>query len=114
MAGIVNQVAAAGQPVPGFAQRSVGSDKLGLIDGGLQGASFDAKKGTAYRFPTGGTVTLPAPTGSGQYIALTPYGTGTTDLSGVISAGGTIFSTFQISGDQTLIICDADTTRGWC
>lgn len=114
MPSTVLQALARGQPAPGFGSAEVGSDKLGLAEGGLQGASFTAKKGFAYRFPTGGTVTLEAPTGSGQYIALTCYGTGISTLSGIISAAGQILSSFVLVGDQTLIICDADATRGYC
>ena len=58
-------------------------------------------------------MTLPTPTGSGAFIVLSAFGTGITTLSGVVSAGGNIYSSFVLSGDQTLIICDANTTRGW-
>lgn len=85
----------------------------GLSDGGLQSASFAAAVGTAYAIPTGGTVTLPAATGSRRKIELAIYGTGTTTLSGTISAGGVILSSLVVDGDQTLTITDADSTRGW-
>lgn len=86
---------------------AVGS--LGLTDGGLETASFAAAVNTKYRFPAGGTVTLPAATGNGDIIALSPYGLGVTTLSGTIN--GT--TSFVLQGDQTLIITDSDATRGW-
>lgn len=113
MPGVVTQALAAGQPAPGFGQRDTSPGNLGLTNFGLQSASFAASGNGSYLVPTGGTVTLPPPTGSGAFIALSVFGTGITTLSGIISGGGTIFSSFQVSGDQTLIICDADATRGW-
>lgn len=113
MTGIASQALAAGQPAPGFPQRDVSPGNLGVENGRLKPATFTAARNFSYIFPTGGTVTLPSPTGSGAFIVLSAFGTGISTLSGIISAGGTIFSTFQVSGDQTLIICDADPTRGW-
>lgn len=113
MPGVVSQGLPAGLPAPGLVQRDVSAGDLGLTNFGLQGSSFAAALNGSYIFPTGGTVTLPSPTGSGAFISLSVYGTGITTLSGVVSAGGTIFSSFPVSGDQTLIICDSNSTRGW-
>lgn len=87
--------------------------ELGLTDAGLQSASFAASVGNAYTAPTGGTVTLAAPTGSRRKIAISLYGTGVTVLSGIISAGGAILSSLTVTGDQTLVLTDADVTRGY-
>lgn len=81
----------------------------GFTDGGLQSASFAAAAGSAYNFPVGGTVTLPAATGSKSKIMLSPYGNGITTLSGTVNG----LSTFPIDGNQTLIITDADPINGW-
>ena len=113
MTGAVSQALAVGQPAPGFAQREVAPGNLGLTNYGLQSASFTAKANGSYLVPTGGTVTLPAPKGSGAFIVVSAFGTGITTLSGVISSNGVIFSSFVVTPDQTLIICDADATRGW-
>jgi hypothetical protein len=86
---------------------------LGLTDQGTQSASFAASAGNSYNVPTGGTITLPAPTGSRGKMAFSIYGTGISTLSGTVSAGGSIFSSFPVSGDQTLILTDSDVTRGW-
>ena len=90
---------------------SVGS--LGLTDGGLVTASFSPAVGSKYRVPTGGTITLPAATGSNGVISLAIFGAGTSTLSGVVSAGGSILASLTVAGDQTIIITDADSTRGW-
>lgn len=87
---------------------------LGLTDGGLVASTFAPVGGSKYRVPTGGTVTLPTATGSGSAIGLTFFGAGVSFLSGVISSGGAILSSVAVDGDQTLIITDADSTRGWC
>lgn len=113
MPGQVSQALAQGQPAPGFAQSQV-SGNLGLVNYGLQAATFTALKNGSYLVPTGGTVTLPTPTGSGAFIALTIFGTGVTTLSGIVSSAGATLSSFIVQGDQTLIIGDADPTRGWC
>ena len=80
-----------------------------LEDGGAQASSFTAIAGRAYTFPVGGTVTLPSPTGSRRKIALEVYGAGASQLSGTVNG----VSGFQIDGDQTLVLTDADVTRGW-
>lgn len=113
MAALSSQSLPPGLPAPGFPSRVVGAGNLGLTNYGLQAASFEAKKNGSFLVPTGGTVTLPMPTGSGAFIALSVFGTGVTTLSGVISSGGAILSSFIVTPDQTLIICDADSTRGW-
>lgn len=113
MVGSVTQALAAGQPAPGFAQRENPPGNLGLTNFGLQPATFTAKKNGSYLVPTGGTVTLPTPTGSGAFIVLSVFGTGITTLSGIISSSGAILASFVVTPDQTLTICDANTTRGW-
>lgn len=112
MPGLVSQALAVGQPAPGFPQTQV-SGNLGLTNYGLAAASFSPLKNGSYLVPTGGTVTLPTPTGSGAFIALAVFGTGVSTLSGIVSSGGSILASFTVVGDQTLIICDADPTRGW-
>lgn len=91
---------------------AIAAGSLGLTDGGLVAASFSAAANTRYRVPVGGTVTLPTATGSGNIIALSIYGSGTTLLSGTVN-GVTGTSAYAVLGDQTLIITDADATRGW-
>lgn len=86
---------------------------LALIDGGLAAASFSPNVGTAYRVPSGGTITLPTPTGSGRKIVLAIGGAGFSTLSGIVSSGGAIRSSLLIPGDQTLTLTDYDGTRGW-
>lgn len=86
---------------------SVGA--LGLTDGGAQNASFSAAVNTAYACSVGGTITLPAATGSRSKIAVAIIGAGVTTLSGTVN--GT--SSFVVDGDQTILITDAETTRGW-
>ena len=109
---IVSQALAQGQPAPGFAQIPL-SGLLGLTNVGLIAATATLRPNTTVMVPTGGTLTLPAPKGSGAYIVVSTFGTGVTTLSGIISAGGSILSSFVMVGDQTLVICDADATRGW-
>lgn len=113
MSAVSNQISALGLPAPGFPQRSTSLGVLGLVNYGLQDASFAAKKNGTFLVPTGGTISLPEPTGSGAFIALSMFGTGFSTLSGTVSAGGAILSTLPVDGDQTLIICDADAVRGW-
>jgi len=114
MVGVVSQSLPLGQPVAGFAQRDASPGNLGLVNYGLQSASFTAKKNGTYVVPTGGTITLPTPTGSLAYLAITPFGATTSTLSGTLSVGSSILSSLIIPGGQTLILCDADATRGWC
>lgn len=80
---------------------------LPLVDGGLQSASFTAVAGKSYMAPTGGTIVLPAPTGSKQMIKIALYGVGVTTLS------GTTNSTTALPGDNTYYLTDSDVTRGW-
>ncbi len=90
---------------------TVGS--LGLTNGGLVAASFAPAVNTKYRVPTGGTITLPTPTGAGDFIVLSIGGAGSSTLSGVLSSEGAILASLIVSGDQTLILTDYDATRGW-
>lgn len=113
MPGAVSQGLALGQPAPGFGQRDISPGNLGLTNYGLQSASFTALANGSYLVPTGGTVILPTPTGSGAFLAFSVFGTGVTTLSGTISSDGTILSSFTVTPDQTLILCDASSTRGW-
>lgn len=113
MAGAVSQILAAGQPAPGFPQREVSPGNLGVTNYGLQAATFTAKINGSFVFPTGGTVTLPTPTGSGVFIVLSNFGTGFSTLSGTISSNGATLSSYTMTPDQTLILCDASSTRGW-
>lgn len=82
---------------------------LGLTDGGLQNASFSAAVNTSYACSVGGTITLPAATGSRNKIAVAIIGAGVTTLSGTVNGA----SSFVVDGDQTVLITDAETTRGW-
>ena len=90
---------------------AVGS--LGLTDGGLVASSFAPAAGSKYRVPSGGTITLPTPTGANSNISLAIYGSGVSTLSGTLSSGGAILSSLAVDGDQTLILTDSDSTRGW-
>lgn len=81
----------------------------GLADGGLQADTFTAEAGKAYVCPSGGTITLPTPTGSRRKIEFALFGTATSILSGTIN--GT--TSFVALGDQTFTITDSDVTRGW-
>lgn len=83
--------------------------QLGLNDGGLQSSSFSAVAGYFYTVPVGGTITLPSATASRGKIGLAIIGQGFTTLSGTVNG----LSTFPVTGDQTIIICDADNTQGW-
>jgi len=113
MVAVVSQSLPQALPAPGLSARSVSAGNLGLTNYGRQAASFVAKRNSSYLVPTGGTVTLPTPTGSGAFISLTVFGTGTTTLSGTISVNGSTLSSFVVTPDQTLIICDASATHGW-
>lgn len=108
----VSQALAFGQPAPGFPQIPSGGN-LGLTNAGLKIQSFTALKNASYILPTGITVTLPTPTGSGAFIALTVTGAGVATLSGTVSVGGTTLTSYPAEGGQTLIICDASATTGW-
>jgi hypothetical protein len=83
--------------------------KLSQVAGELKTASFVASLGGNYSFPVGGTVTLPAATGSQRSITLSPFGVGVTTLSGTVNG----LSTFLADGDQTFTIKDVDATRGF-
>lgn len=109
----VSQALASYQGAPGFPQSPSPAGNLGLTNYGLVSATFTAKRNGSYLVPTGGTITLPTPTGSGAFISLSLFGASISTLSGVVSSGGSIRSSLLVPGDQTLIICDADTTRGW-
>lgn len=112
MPGLVSQALAVGQPAPGFPQVVLGGN-LGLTNYGRISATAAVLKNGSYQVPTGGTITLPVPTGSGAFLVLALYGTGVTTLSGIISSAGAIMSSFIVLGDQTILLCDADATRGW-
>lgn len=109
---VVSQALAQGQPAPGFPQIPV-SGALGLTNLGLIAATATLRPNTTVIVPTGGTLTLPTAKGSGAFIVISAFGTSVTTLSGTLSANGATVSSFVMQGDQTLIICDADATRGW-
>jgi hypothetical protein len=82
---------------------------VGLTDAGVQAATFTATAGNFYVCPAGGTITLPAATGSRRKVGLAVYGAGVATLSGTINGE----ASFVVEGDQTIIITDSDVTRGW-
>lgn len=84
----------------------------GYTDGGAQASSFTAIAGSSYSFPVGGTIALPAASGSRSKIQLSAYGAGVTALNGLVN-GTNSSAAFYMDGDQTIEICDANSTRGW-
>lgn len=113
MAGVVSQTLAIGQPASGFTQRDRSPGNLGLTNYGLQSASFTSRGNGSYIFPAGGTVVLPTPTGSGNFLVLVPFGVGTFTLSGTQTVNGTTLSSFVYLSNQTLLFTDSSSIYGW-